>query len=91
MVNKPKNIFLSLQWVGPATCQDFELLDIQTLDALARCDPDDLYTRIQMITKQKHDPCVWDVFACAIDQARGLPAKPWWEYSKIRKSKASFK
>lgn len=82
---KPKNPFLSLKWVGPACCKDFELLDIHSIAQLAQANPDELYHRIQEMTGEAHDPCVWDVFACAIDQARGLPVKPWWFYSKIRK------
>jgi hypothetical protein len=85
IMSSHKHRFSGLKWVGPAFCRDFDLLGIETLDDLAKADPDDLYARIQKITGEKHDPCVWDVFACAIDQAKGQPAKPWWAYTKIRK------
>jgi len=81
------NPFLKLKWVGPAFCKDFELLGITTLEQLAASNADELYDRIQLITGKPHDPCVWDVFACAIDQAKDKPAKPWWHYTQIRKAK----
>jgi hypothetical protein len=56
--------------VGPATYQDLQLLGIETINDLANACPDKLYTRLQKITDQPHDPCVWDIFAAAIHEAR---------------------
>ncbi|HEK3761963.1 TPA: Mitomycin resistance protein mcrB, partial [Legionella pneumophila] len=43
--------------------------------------------RLQQITGQAHDPCVWDVFAAAINEARTGQKQPWWEWTKIRKKR----
>jgi nucleotidyltransferase/DNA polymerase involved in DNA repair len=87
---KPKsqiNELLNLMNVGKATCQDLQLLGIRSTAELAKACPDELYARLQTTTNQPHDPCVWDVFAAAIHEARTGEKKPWWEWTKIRKKK----
>ncbi|GAN29924.1 helix-hairpin-helix domain-containing protein [Legionella pneumophila] len=32
-------------------------------------------------------PCVWDVFAAAINEARTGEKQPWWQWTKIRKKR----
>lgn len=80
-----------LDSVGPATLGDFEVLGIRSVSQLARCSPDVLYKRLCVLTQTRHDPCVWDVFACAIAQARDpkLPSEQrrWWYWTKVRKAK----
>lgn len=71
--------------VGPATVKDLSLLGIGSVRELADQDAFDLYDRLCSITRQRHDPCVIDVFMSAVDQARGGPAKPWWHYTPQRK------
>jgi hypothetical protein len=71
--------------VGPATLKDLSLLGIGSVRDLADHDAFDLYDRLCSITRQRHDPCVIDVFMSAVDQARGGSAKPWWRYSLQRK------
>jgi hypothetical protein len=82
-----------LAGVGPATLRDFEMLRIRSVPQLAKADGRRLYLRLCELTGQRQDPCVWDVFECAVAQARNphLPAeqKQWWYYSRIRKSKAA--
>ncbi len=82
---KQKSPLLSLRNVGKATLKDLELLDISTIEQLAQADPNELYERIQKLTGQKHDPCVWDVFAAIIHEARTGEKTPWYAWSKIRK------
>jgi len=54
---------------------------------LAACDADDLYRRLQIATGTRHDPCVWDVFAAAIHQARTGEALNWWAFTPVRKAR----
>jgi nucleotidyltransferase/DNA polymerase involved in DNA repair len=82
-----KNELLSLMNVGKATFQDLQLLNIESIHQLANECPDELYKRLQEITDQKHDPCVWDIFAAAINEARNGKKQPWWEWTKIRKKR----
>jgi len=79
----------SLRSVGRATLDDFRVLGVSSLEELAKCDPQNLYDRLCVITKTRQDPCVLDVFHCAVAQARNprLPAaqKDWWWWSRRRK------
>jgi hypothetical protein len=74
-----------LRNVGPATLADFKLLGITTLAQLATEDADALYLRLCEETARRHDPCVHDVFAAAIHQARTGEAVNWWSYTGARK------
>lgn len=79
--------FAGLRNVGPAARKDLAVLKIDSLAALAASDPDDLYHRLQIETGTRHDPCVWDVFAAAIHQARTGEARNWWAFTPIRKER----
>lgn len=78
----------ALRSVGPATVADLALLGITSVEALAGCDPDALYDRLCAATGVRQDPCVRDVLACAVAQARDpdLPAeqRDWWWWSRQR-------
>lgn len=81
----PSHELLSLKNVGKATLKDLEILGISSIQQLSTADPDELYARLQALTGQKHDPCVWDVFAAIIHEAKTGEKTPWWEWTKIRK------
>jgi Pathogenicity locus len=83
-----KSPLLSLRNVGPATLKDLELLGITTVEQLAKAEPDELYERLQRITGQRHDPCVWDVFAAIVHEARTGEKTRWYEWTEIRKKRA---
>lgn len=85
--DKIQNELLKLMNVGPATYEDLVLLNITSIDELADASPDELYARLQEKTGQKHDPCVWDIFAAAIHEARTGEKKPWWAWTNLRKQK----
>jgi len=76
---------MALANIGPAMRADLERLGIKTVAELALQDADTLYLRLNALSKRRHDPCVWDVFAAAIHQARTGEAKPWWSWTPERK------
>jgi predicted flap endonuclease-1-like 5' DNA nuclease len=82
-----KNPLAALRNVGPATLADFALLGIVTLDQLAAAEPDHLYKELQRLTGSRQDPCVRDVFAATIHQARTGEAKNWWAFTAVRKAR----
>ena len=87
---KPSKIdseLLTLMNVGVATYHDLQLLGITSIKDLASACPDELYTRLQKITGHPHDPCVWDIFAAAINEARTGKKERWWKWTKIRKQR----
>jgi hypothetical protein len=71
--------------VGPATQSDLTLLGITTIAQLARRHPDELYEKLCQLTRAKHDPCVWDVFAAIIHEAQTGEKTPWWQWTPVRK------
>jgi uncharacterized protein (DUF952 family) len=76
-----------LRNVGKAALGDFALLEIKTVAQLSACEPGDLFTTLQARTGQRQDPCVWDVFAATIHQARTGEAQNWWAFTAERKSR----
>ena len=84
-LNRKKDELSSLKNVGPATRRDFHLLGIETIEQLAKQDADQLYGRISLISKDRVDPCVHDVFSATIHQARTGEALPWWDFTAARK------
>ena len=88
MSTKQPSELASLMNVGPATLKDFQLLNINSISELANSCPDELYLRLQTITGQPHDPCVWDVFAATIHEAKTGEKRAWWRFTPIRKKKA---
>ncbi len=77
----------SLRNVGPATLADFVLLEIKSVEHLSACDPDILFAELQKRSGVRQDPCVWDVFAATIHQARTGEPKNWWHFTPIRKER----
>ena len=80
---------LVLANIGPAMRADLARLGIDTVAQLARHDADKLYLKLNRVTRRRHDPCVWDVFAAAVHQARTGEATPWWRWTKVRKSRGA--
>jgi hypothetical protein len=73
--------------VGKAIGGDFRLIGIDHPDKLIGKDPFDLYEILCEKTGIRHDPCVIDVFMSAVDFMEGGEPKPWWSFTKERKSK----
>jgi nucleotidyltransferase/DNA polymerase involved in DNA repair len=82
-----KSELLTLKNVGPATYQALCELGIHSIGQLAQADPDELYQRLQIIIQKKQDPCVWDIFAAIIHEAKTDEKTPWWQWTKVRKAR----
>ena len=65
---------------------DFAVLGIETVAQLASCEPASLFHDLQRLTGQRHDPCVYDVFAATIHQAQTGEVKNWWAFTGARKA-----
>lgn len=75
-----------LKNVGKATLADLTLLEIDSVEKLAKQDPTSLFRELEKRTKHRQDPCVWDVFAAIIHEAATGEASSWWEWTPKRKS-----
>lgn len=74
-----------LRNVGKATLADFRALGIETVADLAEQEADALHARLSASAGRRLDPCVRDVFAAAIHQAKTGQALDWWTFSAARK------
>ena len=72
--------------IGPAIAKMLMRLGIEQPDDLRAQTGDQLYRRLCELDGRRHDPCVLDTFVAAVDYANGAPARPWWYYSRIRKT-----
>ena len=68
--HKSTHELLKLKNVGNATYQDLLLLGVNSIHELANAQADNLYIRLEKMTGRSHDPCVWDVFAAIIHEAK---------------------
>lgn len=83
---KSKHELLSLMNVGKAVLKDLQLLGISSIATLKDQNALELYKRLQDITKTRQDPCVLDVFAAIIHEAKTGEKIPWWHFSNVRKT-----
>lgn len=87
----PERRLEDLVSVGPAFLRDFELLGVQSVEQLARRNPEKLYEGLCRVTGQTQDICCLDVFRAAVAQAKNpdLPIEQcqWWYWSRQRKAR----
>lgn len=76
-----------LRNVGKAFLKDLDILGIQSVEELATQDATQLYHELERRTQKRHDPCVWDVFAAIIHEARTGDPSNWWEWTQERKAR----
>tara|TARA_B110000467_G_C17921160_1_gene264967 strand:+ start:147 stop:449 length:303 start_codon:yes stop_codon:yes gene_type:complete len=77
--------------IGKAGAADLELLGIEKPDDLVGQDPYEMYEKLCIITGNRHDPCVIDVFVSVTCFINGGEPKPWWDFTAERKSVQSAK
>ena len=82
-----KNELFTLRNVGEAVFKDLEILGISNIKQLSNKNPDDMFQELQKITSKKHDICSLDVFSAIVHEAKTGEKTPWWQWSKVRKSK----
>lgn len=74
-----------LKNVGKATLRDLNILDIHSVDELIHHDATQLFEQLERRTGQRHDPCMWDVFAAIIHEAKTGEPTSWWAWTAQRK------
>jgi Pathogenicity locus len=75
--------------VGPKIARKLLALGVRGLDDLRDRDPEELFGRLCAMDGRRHDPCLLDTFAAAVEYADGAPPRPWWELSRERKARAA--
>ena len=72
--------------IGRSIAGDLRLIGVTQPQALVVADALQLYQTLCRVTGKRHDPCVLDTFMAACDFMRGAAAKPWWDYTALRKA-----
>ena len=72
--------------IGPSIAADLRLLGVQHPAELAQRDAFELYRALCRASGKRQDPCVLDTFMADTDFMRGAPARPWWDYTALRKT-----
>jgi len=75
-----------LKNVGKAVLADLALLEIESVEELARQEATSLFHELERLTNCRQDPCVWDVFAAIIHEAATGEASNWWDWTSKRKA-----
>ena len=81
---KKKNL-RDLKNVGKATLRDLHILGINSVDDLIHQEATHLFKQLEKQTGERHDPCMWDVFAAIIHEAKTGEPTSWWEWTAQRK------
>ncbi|HMS24340.1 MAG TPA: helix-hairpin-helix domain-containing protein [Acidimicrobiia bacterium] len=76
---------LTIPYIGKAMVRDFDRLGIHSVEDLVGQSHQELYDRLCVLTKSKHDPCVLDTFEMAVHFAQTGESLPWWTFSRRRK------
>lgn len=82
----PAKELQDLKNVGKATLADLSLLGIGSVKELALQDATELFHRMEKKTGKRQDPCVWDVFAAIIHEAKTGKPTVWWDWTVKRKA-----
>jgi hypothetical protein len=79
----------SMPNIGPAVAAKLERIGIARPEDLRGRDPGELFERLCALDGLRHDPCLLDTFVAAVAFADGGPPRPWWEFSRERKARAT--
>jgi hypothetical protein len=75
--------------IGPAMLRDLNVLGIQSVEQLAKKNPQKMYAELCRL-KGPQDICCLDVFTAAVAQAKNpdlpIEQRQWWYWSKKRKA-----
>jgi hypothetical protein len=71
--------------IGPSIAADLRLIGVSHPRDLIGRNPYVMYEELCRKTRQRHDPCVIDVFISAVRFMQGEPKRPWWAYTAERK------
>ena len=70
--------------IGPAGAKDLQLLGIHQPGQLRGQSALAMYRQLCLLSGQKHDPCVLDVFMSVVSFMEGGEPQPWWAFTAER-------
>jgi hypothetical protein len=72
--------------IGKSIANHLLIIGIVHPKQLLHQDPFKMYKQLCEKTHTRIDPCVLDVFISVVDFMEGNEPRPWWKYTKQRKS-----
>jgi len=72
--------------IGKSIAHYLGMIGITHPKQLVHQDPIEMYRMLCEKTQRQIDPCVLDVFMSAVEFMEGKEPRPWWKYTKQRKS-----
>lgn len=82
--------FESLSSIGPSITKYLWVLGYRSVASLRTAKPEVMYDRLCALVGRRVDPCVEDIFRCAVAQARhadlSLEARNWWYWTPHRRT-----
>jgi hypothetical protein len=78
-------VLTDLPNIGKAGAADLVVLGILHPQQLIGRDPFQMHQELCVLTQQRHDPCVIDVFMSITRFMAGEPAQAWWNFTEERK------
>ena len=78
-------VLTDLPNIGKAGAADLVVLGILHPQQLIGRDPFQMHQELCVLTQQRHDPCVIDVFMSITRFMAGEPAQAWWHFTEERK------
>ena len=72
--------------IGKSIANHLSKIGINHPKQLVHQDPFKMYKILCEKTQTRIDPCVLDVFMSAVDFMEGKEPRPWWQYTRQRKS-----
>lgn len=82
---KKKNLE-DLHNVGKATLRDLNILGIHSVEDLVHLEATEMFEQLEKRTGNRHDPCMWDIFAAIIHEAKTGKPTSWWTWTEKRKA-----
>jgi hypothetical protein len=79
--------------IGPAIAADLRQLGIARPEQLAHRDPIQLYHDLEVITGERHDPCILYTLMAAVQFLETGRSVPWWKFTTAGKAllKSTFR
>ncbi|HMW24110.1 MAG TPA: helix-hairpin-helix domain-containing protein [Burkholderiaceae bacterium] len=72
--------------IGAAMARELRAIGLQRPSDLIGQDAHALYLRLCEGSGRRHDPCVLDTCLAVVDFMGGAAARPWWQYTEVRKA-----
>lgn len=79
------HVLTDLPNIGPSLAGTLRYVGVDAPADLVGKDPYEMYDLLEVVTGERHDPCVLDTFISVVRFIAGEEPQPWWAYTAERK------